>query len=61
MTNFAETPQRMNAGLLRTCGVDREALDHLTGELVSLADGLLLDHHRAGWLDLAGPALTDRR
>ena len=38
-----------------------EALDHLTGELVSLADGLLLDHHRAVWLDLAGPALTDRR
>ena len=55
VTNFAETPQRMNAGLLRACGVDDEALDHLTGEPVSLADGLLLDHHRAVWLDLARP------
>lgn len=58
VTNFAETPQRMNAGFLSAWATNDEALDHLTGESVSLADGLLLDHHRAVWLDLAGRTVT---
>ncbi|MGB5696519.1 MAG: amylosucrase [Polyangiales bacterium] len=53
VANFAETPQRMMADALRPWGADGEVLDHLSGERLSLAEGLLLDHHRAVWLELA--------
>lgn len=52
VANFAETPQRMNASFLGKWGAQGEALDHLTGEPVSLTDGLPLDFHRAVWLDV---------
>lgn len=53
VANFAETAQRMEARFIQPWGQNGDALDHLTGETVSLADGLLLDHHRAVWLDLS--------
>jgi amylosucrase len=52
VASFAETPQRMEARFLRPWFQDVRALDHLTGEMVSLTDGLELDHHRAVWLAL---------
>ena len=40
---------------LRPWGADGELFDHLRDSAVSLADGLLLDHHRAAWLELPTP------
>jgi amylosucrase len=52
VTNFAETSQRMEQDFLRPWTAGSEALDHLTQSRVSFAGGLILDHHRAVWLDL---------
>jgi amylosucrase len=55
IANFAETPQRMSAALLRAWGGEGEAFDHLTQKSLSLADDLVIDHHRAVWLEPAEP------
>jgi amylosucrase len=52
VANFADTSQTMSAHLLRPWGGNGEAIDHLTGKTVSLADELVIEHHRAVWLEL---------
>jgi amylosucrase len=53
VTNFAEHPQKMPADQLQQCGVDKEAVNLLTDEMVSLSEGLLIDEYRAVWLDVS--------
>ncbi len=52
VTNFAESTQGMKAELLAPWNVGKKALDHLTGESRSLTEDLILDRHRAVWLEL---------
>jgi amylosucrase len=52
VANFADTSQTMSAHLLGPWGGNGEALDHLTGETISLAEDLVIEHHRAVWLEL---------
>ncbi|MGB8330268.1 MAG: alpha-glucosidase C-terminal domain-containing protein, partial [Polyangiales bacterium] len=58
VTNFAEMPQRMEASFLCAWAAGTNALDHLSGPQISFVDGLVLDHHRAVWLDLAPPQVA---
>jgi Amylosucrase, C-terminal domain len=53
VTNFSETTERLDARFVLPWAPGGEALDHLTGTRVSLVDGLVLDHHRAVWLDVS--------
>ncbi len=52
VANFADTSQTMSAHLLGPWGGSGEALDHLTGKTISLAEDLVIEHHRAVWLEL---------
>lgn len=56
VANFDETPQRIEAHFLHSWGAKAEALDHLTGQILDIRDGLVIDHHRAVWLDLTDEA-----
>jgi amylosucrase len=56
VANFDETPQRIEARFLHSWGAKTEALDHLTGQILDIRDGLVIDHHRAVWLDLTDEA-----
>ena len=53
--NFSETPQRVDGRLLDAWIANDEPLDLLSGKRVPIADGLVIDHHSAVWLDGAGP------
>jgi amylosucrase len=52
VTNFSETTERLAPRFLVPWAPGGEALDHLSGKRVSLGDGLLLEHHRAVWLEV---------
>jgi amylosucrase len=51
VANFAETPQRLSAGLLTRWMETAQAYDHLAAKMLSLEEDLVIDHHRAVWLE----------
>jgi amylosucrase len=52
VTNFSEAAERLDPRFLTPWISGAEALDHLTGTRLSVADGLVLEHHRAVWLEV---------
>ena len=52
VTNFSETTEHLAPRFVLPWVPSGEALDHLTGTRSSIADGLVLEHHRAVWLEL---------
>jgi amylosucrase len=52
VANFSESAQALDARFMLPWVPEGEAIDHLSGQRVALADGLVLDHHRAVWLEL---------
>jgi amylosucrase len=52
VANFSEATQTSDARFMLPWVPEGEALDRLSGHRVALADGLVLEHHRAVWLEL---------
>ncbi|MGB9338586.1 MAG: alpha-glucosidase C-terminal domain-containing protein, partial [Polyangiales bacterium] len=52
VTNFSETDQQLHPRFVVPWVPGGEALDHLTGTRITVADGLTLEHHRAVWLEV---------
>ena len=52
VTNFSEATERLDPRFLVPWVSGGEALDHLTGTRLPVADGLVLEHHRAVWLEV---------
>lgn len=52
ISNFAEEPQRVDEARVRAWVGSNEALDVLSGTRIEIMGGLVLDHHRAVWLEL---------
>jgi amylosucrase len=52
VSNFSEATQASEARCILPWVPEGEARDHLSGQQVALADGLVLEHHRAIWLEV---------
>ncbi|MGD2268762.1 MAG: alpha-amylase family glycosyl hydrolase [Desulfobacterales bacterium] len=53
VNNFADEPQQMDAAQLKACGIKGDVINLLNGEVLPDNSDLILDDHRAVWLDIS--------